>query len=192
MLIYKRDWSLLLSKQVLTPSPGLTFYLLQILNFPTSLLFFLSNSQSSQMLQLFPKNWLQWLHWVLEVEVRIPPASRQALEVILRGSATLCLEKRIRKWRGDMFPLAAHCSVNALFFAWFWPLFSDNKGFQSNKTGCMPLCALQESQSWSQSNLAVAVLDGTSRSQNGSSSNFVESPQRGSGFGVSASWYVVV
>ena len=50
------------------------------------------------------------------------------------------------------------------------PCFSENKGFQLIKLDAHPCASSQESRSWSRSNLAV--LDGTSCSQNSSSSSF--------------------
>jgi len=56
--------------QVLTPSPGLTFYLLQVFQHASSSFAqYSSLSLSSQVLQLFLRNQLHQLHWVPEVEV---------------------------------------------------------------------------------------------------------------------------
>ena len=68
----------------------------------------------------------------------------------------------------------------------FDPCFSENKGFQSNKTGARPSARskrvdLDLDQIW----LYLMELPAT---KNGSSSTSVESPQRGSGLGMSASF----
>ena len=118
MLTKHRDcFSLFASSKITSPDSKSWSDFLSPPNFPTSLLFFLSIllslSLSSQMLQIFPtinsigfRSYLKW---------RIPPASRQALEVILGGFATFCLERRSRKWTGDMlFPyciLQRKCSL---------------------------------------------------------------------------------
>jgi hypothetical protein len=67
-------------------------------NFPTSLLFFLSILLSLSILSddtNLPNNQVNWLPVFLEVEDS--SCISQALEVILGGFATFCLERRNRK-----------------------------------------------------------------------------------------------
>jgi hypothetical protein len=80
------------------------------------------------MLQLFPKKWLQLLHWVLEVEVFILHLAKllRWFSEELQHSA---LKRESENEQVTCCPLAAHRSVNALLFAWFWPLFSITKAF---------------------------------------------------------------